>query len=237
MNRSALLAVFLALAVRADTLLKNESVVVGPVTGLDCVGPGITCWRDAGVGIVFVDAGNAGTVTSVSATDPIRVATGTTTPALTFFDDGGWRNKVDSATAPIVLSSGVLTCNAASGAVNGCLSSTDWTTFNGKGAGTVTAIGVTTANGVSGTSSGGATPNLTIALGAITPSSVVASGGVTCGPQGFVTDGGLTIRGPIITRGSPGGPGEALFSQGAGIDPVWAALTVDTCSDLFRQIL
>lgn len=42
--------------------------------------------------------------------------------------------------------------------------------------GTVTAIGVTTANGVSGSSSGGATPNLTITLGAIVPSSVVSTG-------------------------------------------------------------
>jgi hypothetical protein len=44
--------------------------------------------------------------------------------------------------------------------------------INAKGAGTVTAIGVTTANGVSGSSSGGATPNLTITLGAITPTTV-----------------------------------------------------------------
>lgn len=36
----------------------------------------------------------------------------------------------------------------------------------------VTAIGITTANGVSGSSSGGTTPNLTIALGAITPTTV-----------------------------------------------------------------
>lgn len=42
--------------------------------------------------------------------------------------------------------------------------------------GTVTAIGVATANGVSGSSSGGATPNLTITLGAITPTSVVSGG-------------------------------------------------------------
>lgn len=49
------------------------------------------------------------------------------------------------------------------------------------GGGGVTAIGVATANGVSGTSSGGSTPNLTIALGVITPTSVngatVALGG------------------------------------------------------------
>lgn len=46
------------------------------------------------------------------------------------------------------------------------------TQINAKGAGTVTAVSVATANGVSGSSSGGATPALTIALGAITPSTV-----------------------------------------------------------------
>ena len=46
------------------------------------------------------------------------------------------------------------------------------TQLNAKGAGTVTAVSVATANGVSGSSSGGATPALTIALGSITPSSV-----------------------------------------------------------------
>lgn len=49
----------------------------------------------------------------------------------------------------------------------------------GTGSGTVTAIGVTTANGVSGSSSGGATPNLTLVLGAITPTSVAASGALS----------------------------------------------------------
>jgi hypothetical protein len=70
---------------------------------------------------------------------------------------------------------------AATTSVSGYLTSTDWNTFNNKGSGTVTAIGVTTANGVSGTSSGGATPNLTLTLGAITPSSVAATGTVTGG--------------------------------------------------------
>jgi len=40
------------------------------------------------------------------------------------------------------------------------------------GTGIVDTIGVTTANGVSGSSSGGATPSLTITLGAITPTTV-----------------------------------------------------------------
>ena len=78
----------------------------------------------------------AGTVTSVSGTAPVSVATGTTTP--------------------------VISMAAATGSVNGYLTSTDWTTFNNKGSGTVTAVSVTSANGFTGTSSGGATPALTL---------------------------------------------------------------------------
>lgn len=44
------------------------------------------------------------------------------------------------------------------------------------GSGLVTSVSVTSANGVSGTSSGGSTPALTLALGAITPSSVSITG-------------------------------------------------------------
>lgn len=45
---------------------------------------------------------------------------------------------------------------------DGYLSSTDWNTFNGKGAGTITAVSVASANGFAGSSSGGTTPALTI---------------------------------------------------------------------------
>lgn len=55
-----------------------------------------------------------------------------------------------------------INCQTASGSQAGCLSSTDWTTFNNKGSGTVTAISVASANGFAGSSSGGATPILTL---------------------------------------------------------------------------
>lgn len=59
--------------------------------------------------------------------------------------------------------------------------------------GTVTAVSVATANGVSGSSSGGATPALTISLGAITPSTVNA---LTLASQtvGFTVAGGTTSK-------------------------------------------
>jgi hypothetical protein len=51
---------------------------------------------------------------------------------------------------------------AATTSVSGYLTSTDWNTFNNKGSGTVTAVSVASANGFAGTSSGGATPALTL---------------------------------------------------------------------------
>ena len=88
----------------------------------------------------------SGTVTSVAAltlgttgTDlSSTVATGTTTPVIT------------------------LNVPTASATNRGALSAADWTTFNSKGSGTVTAVSVVSANGFAGSSSGGATPALTL---------------------------------------------------------------------------
>jgi trimeric autotransporter adhesin len=88
----------------------------------------------------------SGTVTSVAAltlgttgTDlSSSVANGTTTPVIT------------------------LNVPTASATNRGVLSSADWTTFNNKGSGTVTSVSVVSANGLAGSSSGGATPALTL---------------------------------------------------------------------------
>lgn len=70
-----------------------------------------------------------------------------------------------TGTAPVVSSGGAtpaISMPAATTAVSGYLTSTDWTTFNNKGSGSVTAVSVASANGFTGTSSGGATPALTL---------------------------------------------------------------------------
>jgi hypothetical protein len=69
--------------------------------------------------------------------------------------------------------------------------------------GTVTAVSVASANGISGSSSGGATPALTIVLGAITPTSVTSSGPIssTGSTQGLNLLGVGT--GTITTTGFP----------------------------------
>ena len=105
------------------------------------------------------------------------------------------------------------------------IATTAFVKAQGYGVGTVTAIGITTANGVSGSSSGGATPNLTITLGAITPTSV---NGLTlaAAAQGFTIAGGtasktmtfknsLTIQGTdaaVLDIGGGGTLGSAAYT-------------------------
>ena len=129
--------------------------------------------------------GSGGTVTSVTGTAPV-VSSGGTTPAISmaaattsvngYLTSTDWNtfngkqpagtyvNSV-SGTSPVVSSGGVtpaISMPAATTSVSGYLTSTDWNTFNGKGSGTVTAVSVVSANGLAGTSSGGATPALTL---------------------------------------------------------------------------
>jgi hypothetical protein len=68
-----------------------------------------------------------GTVTSVTGTAPVSVATGTTTP--------------------------VISMAAANTSTNGYLTSTDWNTFNNKGSGSVTSVAATAGTGISVTGS------------------------------------------------------------------------------------
>jgi len=143
-----------------------------------------------GSGVTFAGGtlsatGSGGTVTSVTGTAPIA-SSGGTTPAISISQastsTNGYLSSTDwntfnnkqpagtyvtsvTGTAPVVSSGGTtpaISMAAASSSTNGYLTSTDWTTFNNKGSGTVTAVSVVSANGFAGTSSGGATPALTL---------------------------------------------------------------------------
>ena len=116
-----------------------------------------------------------GTVTSVSVASANdfagTVANPTTTPAITLTTSisgilygNGTAVAATTISAPLGYSAGTLSITQAGTASNGYLSSTDWNTFNNKQpAGTyVTAVSVVSANGLAGTSSGGATPALTL---------------------------------------------------------------------------
>lgn len=81
--------------------------------------------------------------------------------------DGATKGAASFTAADFDASSGNISIDytngqKATGSVPGFLTAADWTTFNGKGAGTVTAVSVASANGLAGSSSGGATPQLTL---------------------------------------------------------------------------
>lgn len=113
-----------------------------------------------GTGITLVDDGH-GDVSITSTATPITLQT------------NGTNNTVQSK-LNLVAGAGITLASDGSGDVS--MTSTG---------GTVDSVSVASANGVSGTSSGGANPALTIALGAITPSSVSIDGSQTInGVQG-----------------------------------------------------
>jgi hypothetical protein len=133
--------------------------------------------------------GTSGRITSSGGTTPaIDLASGVATPGTTgsstlvpviTIDTYGRVTSITTAanpqgtvtsvtgTAPVVSSGGAtpaISMAAASASANGYLTSTDWSTFNSKQpAGTyVTSVAVASSNGFAGTSSGGATPSLTL---------------------------------------------------------------------------
>lgn len=123
-----------ATALVAGSVVYGLSTTAMAVTAAGTSGQVLT---SAGAGTPTWTTPTTGTVTSVTGTAPV-VSSGGATPAISMA--------------------------AATTTVSGYLTSTDWNTFNGKqAAGTyVTAVSVASANGLAGTSSGGATPALTL---------------------------------------------------------------------------
>jgi hypothetical protein len=118
--------------------------------------------------------GTGGSVTSVSVVSANgfagTVANPTTTPAITLTTSisgilygNGTAVAATTVSAPLSYSAGTLSITQASGSTNGFLSSTDWTTFNNKGSGTVTSVAALTL-GTTGTDL-----SSTVANGTTTP--------------------------------------------------------------------
>lgn len=93
-------------------------------------------------------------------------------------------------------------------------------TLNGvalsTGGGTVTAVAVASANGITGTVAGTSTQTITLALGAITPSSVTASGTV----QAL----NVNATGTFLLNGLSGSVNQFLQSNGTGSIPTWVPI-------------
>lgn len=198
----------------ADEILdrdENNQPVIGLVT--DDAAKEIRMGRiddtTKGLKVMIVGGVGAGTVTSVSVVTANgisgTVANPTTTPAITLSLGAITPSsvQVSGLTASKILatdaSKNLVSLDVATypsltelSYVKGVTSAIQ-TQINAKGVGTVTAVSVATANGISGSSSGGATPALTIALGAITPTSV---NGLTLASQavGFTIAGGTSAK-------------------------------------------
>ena len=152
-------------------------------------------WSELGDGVFSFTNGQ--TVTPYTYTFPSANSTVLTTNAAVTVGQGG-TGSVTFITNGILYGNGTgsIQALAPNAGATECLTQTSsgapaWGSCGSSG--TVTTIGVTTANGVSGTSSGGATPSLTISLGAITPTTV---NGLTLASatDGFSIAGGTTSR-------------------------------------------
>ena len=228
-----------------------------------------TTFNNKGSGTVTSVTGTAGRITSTGGTTPVidlasGVATAGTTGSVSLIpvvtiDTYGRVTGITTAanpqgtvtsvtgTSPVASSGGAtpaISMPAATTSVSGYLTSTDWTTFNNKGSGTVTSV-----SGTAGriTSTGGTTPVIDLVSGIATPGTTgsvslipvvtidtygrVTSITTAANPQGTVTSvsgtgtvNGITLSGTVTSTGSLtlGGTlsGVSLATQVTGNLPV-----------------
>lgn len=224
--------------------LANSSVTIGSTS----VSLGSTVTTFVGLTSVtstaFVGAltGNASTVTTnANLTGPVTStgnATAVTTNAITNTmlaqmatltikgnNTGGASNAIDLTVAQVnavlpVFTSSLNGLAPLSGGGTTNFLRADGTWAAPVGGGTVTSVSVVTANGISGSvATATSTPAITLTLGAITPSSVNASGSITVGTGGLITGSGTTTS-DILTAG-------AMFLERAGASTTTAVTLVN----------
>jgi hypothetical protein len=159
-------------AVTVTNTAPDQTVVLTAGTGISTSGtyPSFTVTNTAPDQTVAI---SSGTGISVSGTYPNFTVTNTSPSS------GGTVTSV-TGTAPVVSSGGntpAISMAAATGSVNGYLTSTDWTTFNNKGSGSVTSVsGTGTVSGISLSGTVTSSGNLTLG-GTLDLSSPPAIGG------------------------------------------------------------
>ena len=205
-----------------------------------------TTFNNKGSGTVTSVSGTTGRITSTGGTTPVidltsGIATAGTTGSATLIpvvtiDTYGRVTSITTAanpqgtvtsvtgTSPVVSSGGAtpaISMAAATASVNGYLTSTDWTTFNNKGSGSVTSV----------TFTGGI---ISVATGTTTPAFTVAgtSGGIPYFASGttWASSAALTQYGVVYGGGAGAAPvataagttGQVLTATTSGA-PTWAA--------------
>jgi len=222
-----------ASALVAGGVMYGSSTTAMGVTAVGTSGQVLT---SSGAGAPTWTTPTTGTVTSVTGTAPIA-STGGATPAISISQattsTNGYLSSTDwntfnnkqpagtyvtsvSATSPVTSSGGTtptIAMPAATTSVSGYLTSTDWNTFNNKGSGTVTSVSVVSANGLAGTSSGGATPALTLST---TVTGLLKGNGTAISAATSGTDYAPATSGTSILYGNGSG-GFSNVTIGSGV--------------------
>jgi hypothetical protein len=179
----------------------------------------------------------SGTVTSIATTSPITGGTITSSGTIGIDNaaaDGTTKGASTYTAADFNSSSGLISLDytngqAASGSTKGFLSSTDWTTFNNKGNGTVTSVGLTAGSGIniSGTNPITTSGTMTISGTRLYPwdSGLWVSGDLYLRTNNTGTYPTITYSGGTIYYNLPSASsGQVLKYNGTG----WAAGTDNT---------
>ena len=181
-------------------------------------------------GGVAYGTGSAYGFTSAGTSGQVLVSQGAAAPVWQTVAAGGVTSV--TGTAPISSSGGAtpaISISQASASTNGYLSSTDWSTFNNKGSGTVTSVSIASANGFAGTSSGGATPTLTLttSIGSSIVPVLLKANGTAISAAVSGTDYAPSTSGSSILAGNSAG-GFNNVTMGTGLALVGTTLRTNT---------
>ena len=182
-------------------------------------------------GAVAYGSGTAYAFTAAGTSGQVLTSAGSGAPTWTTPTTGTVTSV--TGTAPVVSSGGAtpaISMAAANGTTNGYLTSTDWTTFNSKGSGTVTSVSVVSANGLAGTSSGGATPALTLST---TITGLLKGNGTAISAATSGTDYAPATSGTSILYGNGSG-GFSNVTVGTGLTFSAGTLSVTTSAPITK---
>jgi hypothetical protein len=212
------------ITINGNSTALGGSVSVGTVTSVAATaGTGISVSGSPITGSGTLTVTNTAPDQTVVLTAGTGISTSGTYPNFTITNtapsSGGTVTSV-TATSPVTSTGGntpVIAMPAATGSVNGYLTSTDWTTFNSKGAGTVTSVsGTGTVSGISLSGTVTSSGNLTLG-GTLDLSSPPAIGGTA--PNTIVgtiirASNGIVVNSKTVSASYTIASGDSAMSAG-----------------------
>ena len=193
----------------------------------------------ASAGSVPYSTASALALSAVGTSGQVLTSAGTSAPTWTTPTTGTVTSV--TGTAPVVSSGGntpAISMPAATGSVNGYLTSTDWTTFNNKGSGSVTSVNLTASTGISVsggpiTSSGSITVTNTAPM--TYPGAGIANSTGSAWGTSYTTTGSGTVVAlattPSITNPTVTNYVETLYAPSAG-----SSFTVDLANGTVQKL-